>query len=371
MKKILFVAQNFYIGGVQTSLVNLLKYLKKEYKDEYEIDLFTFGKGELISQLPEDINIFYGKTMLSLASAPFMKVISEKNPLHILLRIFLVLAVRIIGTDRLYRIMLKNQKKFSGYDTAVSYFDDVPDCFFNKGANLFVSDFVGCKERVAWVHNDPIKCGYDREHCLKSYKNFDRLICVSEAVRENLKKMLPEYTEKMSVCYNRVPEDEIKKSAEEYIPFNRGEKLNIVTVCRIDNKQKRIDGIIEVCKRLKDENINNFVWRIVGEGPDFKENKNLAEEKGISDVLEFSGPQINPYPYIKHSDLFALYSAYEGFPMVVEEARVFDKFIITTNYAAAKEQIQNGYGTVCESDDEFYQTLKNIILDTAEKRGAK
>ena len=357
-KKILFTAQNFYIGGVQTSLINLLKFLSEE--QEYDIDLFTFAKGELLSQIPDSVNVFYADKVLGLASTPFMNVLAKKNPVNILLRVFLIIFTKLVGSDRFYRWALSRQQKFSGYDVAVSYFDDVPGCLFNKGANLFVSDFVKCKERVAWVHNDPIKSGYSREHCYRIYKNFDKIICVSQAVKENLIKMLPEYEDKMSVCYNRVPKNEIEKAAQEYVPFN-SDKFNIVTVCRIDNKQKRINEIVRLCRRLKDENINNFTWRIVGDGPDLKENISLSQELGVSDVLEFSGQKVNPYPYIKHSDLFALYSAYEGYPMVVEEARVFNKFIITTNYAAAKEQISPDCGVVCDSDDAFFEALKDIL----------
>ena len=362
MKKILFVAQNFYIGGVQTSLVNLLKYLKKEYKDEYEIDLFTFGKGELISQLPEDINIFYGKTMLSLASAPFMKVISEKNPLHILLRIFLMIAVRIIGTDKFYRIMLKNQKIFSGYDTAISYFDDIPGCFFNKGTNMFVSDYVNCEKRVAWIHTDLLKSGFNREYCLNLYKRFDEIICVSDAVRKKFETLLPEYRLKTRVFHNIVSNSTISELSYKYIPFKK-DKFSIVTVCRIDNKSKRTDEIVKICRRLKDDNITDFIWRIVGSGPDLKSNIKLSKELGVTDVLEFTGEKINPYPYVRHSDLFALYSAYEGYPMVIAEALALDKFILTTNYAAAKEQIDESRGYICCTDDEFYDILKKTIFN--------
>ena len=56
-QRILFVAQNLDVGGIQTSLINLLKFVDKHHADEYEISLFTFGKGALMPQIPESVHI--------------------------------------------------------------------------------------------------------------------------------------------------------------------------------------------------------------------------------------------------------------------------------------------------------------------------
>ena len=82
----------------------------------------------------------------------------------------------------------------------------------------------------------------------------------------------------------------------------------------------------------------------------------------MADWICFEGEKTNPFPYIKHADLFALYSAYEGFPMVIGEAQALDTFILTTNYAAAKEQITPEQGIIAEDDEQFYQELKRLIL---------
>lgn len=88
----------------------------------------------------------------------------------------------------------------------------------------------------------------------------------------------------------------------------------------------------------------------------------MARDLGVEDMICFEGAKINPFPYIKYSNLFALYSAYEGFPMVIGEAQVLNTFILTTNYAAAKEQIAPEQGIIAENDENFYQELKRLIL---------
>ena len=113
---------------------------------------------------------------------------------------------------------------------------------------------------------------------------------------------------------------------------------------------------------MKDEGINEFKWRIVGGGPSLEPNRQLISELGVEDVVILEGEKTNPYPYIASSDLFALYSAFEGYPMVVGEAMALNVPILTTNYAAAKEQIPSDKGIIAEDDDEFYCTLKELIL---------
>ena len=91
-------------------------------------------------------------------------------------------------------------------------------------------------------------------------------------------------------------------------------------------------------------------------------NQQLAQDLAVSEFVCFEGEKTNPFPYVKYADLFALYSAYEGYPMVVGEAQALGTFILTTNYAAAAEQITPAEGMIAKDDEEFYQELKRLIL---------
>ena len=52
------------------------------------------------------------------------------------------------------------------------------------------------------------------------------------------------------------------------------EKVNLLTVARMDNQQKRIDRIIDCCRRFKQEKIQDIHWTVVGDGPDYEYLKN-------------------------------------------------------------------------------------------------
>lgn len=366
-KKILFAAQNLRLGGVQTSLINLLNELSK--CEEYEVDLFTFGKGELLNKIPANINISYGTKELTLVATPFSEVIRSKNIIDICIRIFMMIFVRVIGSQKFYRTLFKRCQTDKQYNTAVSYFNDVPKNYFNQGTNLYVDEFVNARKKIAWVHTDPIFSSFDKEYCRKIYRNFNKIICVSKAVKQKMDMLLPEYADKTEVVYNKFNEEEIKRMSLEYdVSFDR-QKLNIVTVARVDNVSKRIDKIIDFCDRLKNDGVSDFCWRIVGDGPDFISNQKKAKQLMLEDLIVFEGEKENPYPYIKNSDLFVLYSAYEGFPMVVGEALILNVFVLTSEYAAAYEQIPDNKGYIAKSDEEFYKRLKQYIKNKKFRRG--
>ena len=360
-KQILIVAQKLTVGGITTSLVNFLDFLNKKYQNDIEIDLFAFSSLKCADNIPRNVRVTFGNKLLELAATSFFDVLKSKKNFDIITRILLMIYVRLIGSDAFYDKILKKHKNTKKYDIAISYSNDVPGNYFNQGTNRYVADFVDAEEKLAWIHTDPIKMGFDKKHCEKVYEKYDRIVCVSNAVKKNFDSLLPNYSDKTEVFYNVFDEKKILEKAKEYVPFEASDCFNIATVCRIDNETKRVDGIVRLCRRLKNEEVSGFKWRIVGTGPALKRNMKLAETLDVLDVMEFVGEKKNPYPYISHSDLFALYSAYEGHPMVIGEAIATGTYILTTSYAAAKEQIDDACGIIAESDEDFYQKIKALI----------
>ena len=359
MKKLLFVAQNMAVGGIQTSLVNLLKEICAG--GEYEVHLFTFAPGVLLEQVPEQVRVTCGGKLLCLSATPFGQVLKSANIVNIALRVWLIGWARLRGSRHVYERMLRKYQRDENYDIAVSYFNDVPTGYFNRGTNQYVSDYVHAEQKVAWIHNDPILGAFDRDACLHGLRSFDKIVCVSEAVRKKMEVFLPEYADKMAVFHNRFDAGKLRRLACAYeVPFE-AENFHIVTVARIDNVQKRIDGIVRLCARLRADGVTGFCWHVVGDGPDRASDEVLANSLNISDLIRFEGETSNPYPFIKNADLFALYSAYEGFPMVVGEAQALNTYILTTDYAAAREQITPNQGEIAVDDEDFCHRLKRLI----------
>ena len=74
------------------------------------------------------------------------------------------------------------------------------------------------------------------------------------------------------------------------------------------------------------------------------------------------GEKNNPYPYIKNADIFCLLSYFEGYGMVVEEAKILNKKIIITDTAARESfgDYKNGL-VVPNTEDGIYNGLAEMI----------
>lgn len=349
--KLLIVAQNLQIGGIQRALINMLDVLSSD--KNFEIDLFVFGEGPLLKEIPKNVRIIKGKRLLRLAATPFSIVKKNSSYFDVLLRIILMLIARILGSEKFYSNLFYLEKKLGKYDVAISYFNDVPNNYFNRGTNQYVDEFVNAKKKIAWVHTDPIGSKFNREECKKKYKNFDFIVGVSKAVSNKLIHFLPEYKEKVTTVYNFFPIDKIRFLGTKNIIQTPSNLITLVTVSRIDNNTKRLNLIPKIVKRILENNINNFKWIVVGDGPDLDLLKKRVDELEINDYLLFLGNKINPYPYINASSLFILVSKYEGYPMVIGESLILGTPVLTTNFAAASEQINNGKnGVIVKMDEE-------------------
>ena len=151
------------------------------------------------------------------------------------------------------------------------------------------------------------------------------------------------------------------KKAEETIPEKfEDDVCNIVTVARLV-EQKGIQRLIKVHKKLLEDGIKHKIY-VVGDGP----LKPILEEEikklQVASSFLLLGKRENPYPYIKKADAFVLFSYYEGYGMVLEEAKILEKPICITD-TAAREALKNyeKASIVENSEDGIYQGIKEFV----------
>jgi glycosyltransferase involved in cell wall biosynthesis len=109
---------------------------------------------------------------------------------------------------------------------------------------------------------------------------------------------------------------------------------------------------------------------ILGEG-NLKQNlKQLAEHLSIRNRICFPGFVDNPYAYMSKADVFALSSAWEGFPNVVVEAMACGTPVVCTNCpGGVSEILDNGtYGSVVPVGDSraMAREIMDMILNPTE-----
>jgi glycosyltransferase involved in cell wall biosynthesis len=92
---------------------------------------------------------------------------------------------------------------------------------------------------------------------------------------------------------------------------------------------------------------------ILGEGSQRKILETLAEALGVSDRVVMPGYVSNPYAYMRHSALFVLSSAWEGFPSVLVEAMACGCRVVSSDCPSGpREILENGrWGTLTPVGD--------------------
>lgn len=169
---------------------------------------------------------------------------------------------------------------------------------------------------------------------------------------------LPE--DKVFAINNPIDVDYARKSAEGSTnPFNDSE-VNFLNVCNIAYS-KGIDILETAWNKVKSE-IPNAHMYIVGRNTS-EYAQNLIARSHLLEDFTFLGFQSNPYPYLKHCDVFVLPSRMEGFPNVVLEAQCFNRPVVsTTCVAAIKDIIQpgkNGYYCDIENAQDLAECMIN------------
>ena len=165
------------------------------------------------------------------------------------------------------------------------------------------------------------------------------------------------------------------KIEEEIINDNT---YKLVTVARL-SPPKGIDNAVRAMKILKDRGLENIKWYVIGYGPEEEKIKMLIDDLDLKEQFILLGKKTNPYPYIKHCDLYVQPSRYEGKAVTITEAQILQKPILVTNYPTAKSQITNNVdGMITELSingiaDGIEQMINNkelterLIKNTGEK----
>ena len=356
--KILFVNTHMKIGGISTSLYNWLQFLaQKNNNHEVETVIFNKDYSDKFSKITQDFKIINPK------GGNFL-FYNLNNKQSLIGKIFFhfFYKINLINFLKKKYCLLTDFKQ--SYDIAISYSNDIPASNFNLMCNDFVEMCVNAKYKVAWIHNDIEKLGITREYALNRYQKFDAIVNVSESCKLQFDALVPEYTYKSFVISNPIDVSFIKNLSLENIDVKFcDESLNLVTVARIFNEQKRIDRILEIVKLLIADDLD-FHWYIVGDGEDLEWLKSKSTEMNLNKHITFLGFKINPYSYIKAADFFVLTSDYEAQGMVITESLLLGTPVITTNFEAAYEFIQEGVnGYILPKDPHrFYIILKDFIL---------
>lgn len=368
-KKKIFISVTYIkeTGGISTSAVNLLNCIC----DLYDVTLCV--PTNYISNkytLPSTLRIIKGSNYLRDVVCS-RRQLSFQDPFQKLLRNTKRILNRYLFKEKGIERALDSIKITEEFDVAIAF----SDFAYNVQEKLcydyyIIANKVIAKKKVAWIHANPEILGWNAELIKKRLAGFDFIINVSEDCKKIFDRIYPMAVAKSKVVLNTYNIADITSkglNAEERV-YDDNEKLQFVTVARVEFNQKRHDRIVEVCRRLISEGYSNFEWTIVGDGGALKILQDRVSEHGLQNSLHFIGHRDNPYPYMSQADAFILPSEYEGFGMTIKEAQILGCPTFITNFGAAPEVVKNlNNGEICDNSTEGLYIMTKGILDNPAK----
>ena len=241
---------------------------------------------------------------------------------------------------------------------------DIEIAFFGSESVKILSGSKN-KNSFCWIHSVNVESYINAlgtlQKAKQAYSDIQKIICVSEQGKDEIERVFGR-SKDVFVVNNPNDTGLIRKKASELTVDTKG-VFTFVTVARICDRQKGFMRLLDVCKRLNDEELKYNIW-LVGDGEDYDNVKNRAEELKLPNVKLF-GLQGNPYVYIKSADAYLCTSYYEGFSMVMMEAVILGTPMISTEVSGAREMLGDSeYGLVVENSSEgIYEGMKKLITD--------
>lgn len=338
-KKILFLIPNLKHGGAEKVLVNLVNNLNSE---KYDITVQTlFDEGVHKESLKPHVRYIPG----------FQKSFRGNSQL-----------MKLFPAESLWKHLVKEH-----YDIAVSYLEGPTSRILS-----------GCVDpnikKIAWLHielDSPAlaSMGFrNPSEAEKAYNSFDRIVAVSNNVRQCFQRHL-KVTTPISVLYNTNETEQILALSQETpknSDFCPDGQISICSVAKL-MKTKGFNRLLNVHRRLLDEGLKHHIY-ILGIGEEQAALERQMKELGIEDSVTLLGFQKNPYQYVSRCDLYVCSSRREGFSTAVTESLIVGTPVVSTNCSGAKELLgeHDEYGLVVENSEEgIYQGMKRMLSDPA------
>lgn len=358
-KRILFCIRDFNHGGIPKSLENLLSLIDK---DKYDITVFCAWQDgyykhvfDKYSVLPQDKLLYwFCVNYKSLHGIKLLKALAVKLVAKLCLKLhYDIFDIYLRKTAR----RLSTTEK---YDVAVAY------------AEGWITDFVSYMDsvnrKIAWIHMD-YKRGlvYEKgKNYADVYSKFNYIISPCKFSAQSFIDVHPDLADKVRAIKNTLDVDFIKCNATAEITgfaFPK-DSFSIVSVGRICYEKQ----FYEIPRIVHDvlKSYSRFKWYIIGAGSDVEVNvlKDNIKKYGVEDYVVILGAKDNPYPFISACNLVALLSISETFSYVAYEAKILGVPIISTDFGAAYEIVENNTGVVVPKDN-FASELIRLMCDSA------
>lgn len=353
-KRILFYAGPFMANGITTSFVNLSTALTETGLNCYlGLDPAAVEKEQsrlaAVSSLPERVQLI-GRTGLMpmtpeqrtvVNAALTMKQTPNANLSKILSTAYGLEYRRIFSEAHFDSVI-----HFEGY----SYFWSI----------MFASS--GSERKVAYFHNDMFQEWFTKnpalEYLFRTYKDFDRLVSVSEDLCQHNKDSMSDvfelprenFTSSMNIISpSAITHKAFEQLDEDLAPWLTGGRT-FTAVGRLSSEKDHLKLINAFAALVPDNPSAKLL--IIGDGPLRQMLSNSIKKLGLGSSVHLAGHRSNAFPAMKASMCLVLPSNHEGQPMVLLEALSLGMKIIATDIPGNRGVLGDRYGHLVENSVE-------------------
>lgn len=359
-KNVIIRSGSLRMGGLERVLIEVLQNIdKKKYNLTLVIDDDCGEDNIFEKDIPKEIPYYFLKSQKLIEKTNYYKL-RRKNILYKLM-------YNIYMNIETY-IKSKNIKKLIEKLGKIDVFID-----YDAGATKYIEN-IEADKKVVWIHNS-IPNLKKSESKIKRFgkrlEKYDRIVAICDEMKEELKDIYPNLKDKIIRIYNPFNFSRVLNLKDDMSELTEKDKelLNedyCIAISRLDTVQKDYKTLLKAFKILKSKGINKKLY-IVGDGPSKEEIENMIKEYDLIEEVKLLGRFKNPYVWLNNADFFIHSSKYEGFGLVLIEAAILDKLIISSNCPVGPTEIlENGKSGILFNvgdSQELAEKIEKVLND--------
>lgn len=342
-KKVVFVVNNFMIGGAERLIVELVAGLK----DRFDVSVVCVcGAGPLDGRLKEMRMLVYYTGSRRMASSRFFEIVW-----------ILRLPITFFKTVRFFFRLKPDVVVTSLYQA---------DILGGLAAYL-----TGVGKRIVIQHDHEPMGGLIRWLKRKVMTLSSGVIANSKATENFLKDYWGVDQQKITVIPNGVSLERFRETSQRDVNTLKTHAVSIGALGRLE-PVKGLNCLIEAVDLLKKDGLSPAVC-IAGTGSREASLKKAVMEKGLSNV-RFLGMAEDPAIFFQGVDVVVIPSLREGFGLVALEALLSETCVVASDIPSFRALITNGRnGFLFPPQDQelLARILKNLISDRTILQGIR
>ncbi|MEW4561616.1 glycosyltransferase [Bremerella sp. JC770] len=193
----------------------------------------------------------------------------------------------------------------------------------------------------------------------------DRVLCVSQGVRQFAAGTLRVPEEKLVVIPNGIDVDAIQPTS---YTEPTGRKHRLIAVGRLD-PQKDYETMLLAASYTMDKH-QDWELAILGDGPEREAIEFQVVFHGASEWTQLVGWQSDVSAWLREAEIFLLTSRWEGMPNALIEAMAHGLPVVTTNIEGTTELLPGKLADQIASTEQFVQgkTILGELMDDPQLR---